>query len=282
MTNKLTNDIDKIAFFEGNIYPDEWNLTNLKQINCFIGPNNSGKSRQLRELFSSSVNDWIIDTYSLPAIEVLKNILEAMKESKTHTKISSSTRYIDTGKIAQAVDQLIQAGSPRTTTELGEFIYPSTTGSITAQGEAHTLNTILISDLETHDKNAINEYNALNHTQWDTCYIPTLRSLRNLEAHIENSTDLFKDRTIGDYFFSQKNLGEIFTGYSLYQDLVKHLLGSHAQRKKVRKYEQYLSRNFFLVRIYLLFPWLIKTLFTLKKGIRMNIQSMILVMAYSL
>lgn len=266
MINKLTNDIDKIAFFEGSVYPDDWTLTNLKQINCFIGPNNSGKSRQLRELFSSSVNDWIIDTYSLPSVEVLKNILEAMKESKTHSKISSSTRYIDTGKIPQAVEKLIQAGSPRTTTELGEFIYPSTTGSITAQGEAQTLNTILISDLETHDKNAIKEYNELNNTQWNTCYIPTLRSLRNLEAHIENATDLFKDRTIGDYFFSKKNLGDIFTGYSLYQDLVKHLLGSHAQRKKVRNYEQYLSRNFFFGQDISLVPMVDKDVVYFKEG----------------
>ncbi|MDH5938061.1 AAA family ATPase [Vibrio splendidus] len=266
MTSKLTNNIDKIAFFEGNIYPDEWLLTSLKQINYFIGPNNSGKSRKLRELFSSNVNNWIIDTYSLPAIEVLQNILKAMKESKTHTEISSKTRYVDTGKIAQAVDKLIQASSPRTTTKLGEFIYPSTTGSITAQGEAHVLNEILISNLKDNNENAIKEYNELNNIQWNTCYIPTLRSLRNLEANVENATDLFKHRTKGDYFSDQQNLGEIFTGYSLYQDLVKHLLGSHEQRKKVRKYEQYLSRNFFFGQDISLVPMVSKDVVYFKEG----------------
>ncbi|MFA0053892.1 AAA family ATPase [Vibrio echinoideorum] len=266
MNTKLTNDIDKIAFFEGNVYPDEWTLTNLKQINCFIGPNNSGKSRQLRELFSSNVNNWIIDTYSFPAIEVLNTAKNAMKDRTTRFNISHKTQHINIDKIVPAIDKLIEIGLPRPTTQLGEFIYSDSIGNISSSSELRTLNQILVLDINGKKEAAIDEYNQLSNTNWDKYYIPTLRSLRNLEAHIENATDLFKDRTIGDYFSSKQDLGEIFTGYSLYQDLVKHLLGSHAQRKKVREYEQYLSRNFFFGQDISLVPMVNKDVVYFKEG----------------
>ena len=91
--NKLTSNIDKIALFDGTIIPDNWELTNLKQINCFIGPNNSGKSRKIRELFTSDISQWIIDTYSLPMSKILTRALEYIENSNfaytSHQKIST-------------------------------------------------------------------------------------------------------------------------------------------------------------------------------------------------
>ncbi|RTZ17473.1 ATP-binding protein [Vibrio aquaticus] len=267
MTRKLTNDIDKIAYFENNMYPDEWVLTNLKQINCFIGPNNSGKSRQLRELFTSDPSRWIIDTYSFPAVDVLRTAQRAIKSSSTiNNNITRNVDYVVIGKVAPAIDKLIKSEQPRPTTKLGEFIYPEVINTRSSNSAPHKLNDILILGLHKDKTTEIDNYNNLTSINWAKCYVPTLRSLRSLEAHIENATDLFKYRTQGDYFSDKKNLGDIFTGYSLYQDLVKHLLGSHEQRKKVRKYEEYLSHNFFFGQDISLVPMVGKDVVYFKEG----------------
>ena len=74
--------------------------------------------------------------------------------------------------------------------------------------------------------------------KWPKVYIPTLRSLRQVSPE-----DLFKSRTIGDYFSPELKDAEIFTGHSMYEDLKTHLLGSHDKRQKVREFEKYLSEN---------------------------------------
>lgn len=265
MTNKLTNDIDKVAFFDGTIYPDKWELTNLRQINCFIGPNNSGKSRTIRTLFSSDVNSWILDTYTLPIREVLNTAKKAMESNLTYQKISARTDYVDSGRVVPAIDEFLQKGVPRTTTQLGHFIYTKASGSTRNSSDPSALNEILI--LEPNEGNVgIADYNALNEMRWNKCYIPTLRSLRNLESCIEEPIDLFKQRTSNDYFSGNKNASEIFTGHTLYQDLVKHLLGSHEQRQKVRDYEQYLSKNFFFGQNISLVPMVEKDVVYFKEG----------------
>ena len=266
MTNKLTNNIDKIAFFENNTYPEEWELTNLKQINFFIGPNNSGKSRKIRELFSSDINKWIIDTYSLPALSVLNRFREAVNNTDTIRKISQELRTVVAGRLDKVIGNFIQKNVPRSTIELGELIYAESRASIHNSNEAKKLNETLLRRAFIFEEELLEEYNKVVSINWTSYYIPTLRSLRNLEGCIEHPTDLFEQRTKQDYFKTSNNLSAIFTGYSLYQDLVKHLLGTHEQRKKVRDYESYLSSNFFFGQSISLVPMVDKDVVYFKEG----------------
>jgi hypothetical protein len=78
--------------------------------------------------------------------------------------------------------------------------------------------------------------------------------------------DLFKSRTIDDYFPPELKDAEIFTGHSMYEDLTTHLLGSHDKRKKVREFERYLSENFFFGNDISLVPMVTEDVVYVKEG----------------
>ena len=213
MTNKLTNNIDKIAFFENNTYPDKWELTNLKQINFFIGPNNSGKSRKIRELFSSDINKWVIDTYSASALSVLNRFRETVNKPDVIRKISHEVRTVVVGRLDKVIGNLIVKNAPRNILELGELIYAESIGSIHNSNDAKKLNDTLLNSAYVFEEELLEEYSKVVSVNWTSYYIPTLRSLRNLEGCIEHPTDLFEQRTKQDYFKTSKSLSPIFTGY---------------------------------------------------------------------
>ncbi|HPS30596.1 MAG TPA: AAA family ATPase [bacterium] len=84
-------------------------------------------------------------------------------------------------------------------------------------------------------------------------YIPVLRGLRpliNLEKNDSSEknekSNCYFERTQKDYFNeNKKSEKEILTGLELYEDVKKHLLGYSDQREIIRKYENFLSVNFF-------------------------------------
>ena len=104
------------------------------------------------------------------------------------------------------------------------------------------------------------------------CYVPILRGMRppmfqypkgdNRED--ERHKDLYAKRTAHDYFtnvsWTQKRLGSglrniIFTGLSLYDDLIWRLLGrTQAERDSVRIYEDFFSETFFSGQSVILIP----------------------------
>lgn len=71
-------------------------------------------------------------------------------------------------------------------------------------------------------------------------YIPILRGLRQL-----STDDVFKNRTIKDYFNNTEDNIEIYTGHLLYNDLIYSLLGMESERENVKQFENYLSLHFF-------------------------------------
>ncbi len=77
---------------------------------------------------------------------------------------------------------------------------------------------------------------SFNHTQKHV-YIPILRGTRPLN---DNKEDFYALRTQKDY-----KIDSSFTGLSLYEDLKKHLLGSHQERLLMRDFEKFLSEHFF-------------------------------------
>lgn len=264
--DKLTSNIDKIAFFDGGVYPDSWELSNLKQINCFIGPNNSGKSRKIRELFNSDISQWIIDTYSLPSVEILTRAKEKIESQSAFNTLRQQASTVDIGKFKTAINNAVENNVPIGLKDLGGYLYSKSTGNSTNNSHANLLGNWIITQSDQSYQDVLEVPDKFKNTNWSTCYIPTLRSLRNLPHQTDTSVDLFKERTVLDYFNQTNKHGEVFTGHSLYQELVKHLLGTHEQRQKVRGYEKYLSTNFFFGQELSLVPMVGKDVVYFKEG----------------
>ncbi|HHY0584532.1 AAA family ATPase [Vibrio natriegens] len=236
---KLTNHINKVTFSDGKLYSPTWDLTSVKQINFFIGPNNSGKSRKLREFFKINKKELVFDTDLMPIEELI-----------------SQWRYFDPA--------LAQTFRQRCSVDLNSFICHAEEVITTNQSIGiNQLHRALLDKVYSQQQQ-IRRYEGIsrqmlfdsvltsNHSgekslkeistlmEWDSKYIPTLRSLRRI-----HNTDLFHQRTTSDYFSGSSLKQMIFTGHTLYDDVKAHLLGTHEEREKIRKYEKYLSENFF-------------------------------------
>tara|TARA_R110000851_G_scaffold233755_1_gene386274 strand:+ start:3153 stop:4778 length:1626 start_codon:yes stop_codon:yes gene_type:complete len=73
-------------------------------------------------------------------------------------------------------------------------------------------------------------------------YLPALRGMRPLDK----DNDLFKSRTIADYFsIPGFNAENVITGYNLYDLLARFLLGKPGQREVIKRYEKLLGDHFF-------------------------------------
>lgn len=101
-------------------------------------------------------------------------------------------------------------------------------------------------------KNTIEKYFPITNYEFKKIYVPILRGLRNPvdrgnQFFINNTkneelfNDLYATRTLHDY----KLKTEIFTGLTLYEDVKKLLLGTHEERDIIKKFEIFLSENFF-------------------------------------
>lgn len=227
MTKILSEYIDKIAI---NNTDEEWHLTNVKQINLFIGPNNSGKSRAIRELFSSDTQNWFIEKKTLRVNDILDEFFSRLSDSSYALQIQNSTSFRLKNVIGNSNKLVVN--KPMALEAISEHLMPNSANRSNLQSSYIDL-IINSLDPESQIRNiTIPKY---------ATYIPTLRSLRNIGAK-----DIFSELTVQDYF--QKRLKpekSIFTGSSLYGVLKEQLLGSHQQREKVKKYEEYLSVNFF-------------------------------------
>ncbi|EMG7550185.1 AAA family ATPase [Vibrio alginolyticus] len=235
---KLTNHINKVTFSDGKQYSATWDLTSVKQINFFIGPNNSGKSRKLRELFNIIKKELIFDTDLIPIEEFIthwkgfddkrrdifaRNCHESLDSFiKAAEKIISSNKSIGIHQLQNTL--LNNVYGHRASNQYTNFIKKS------------LIDTVLNTNVQ--GAKSLKEISELS--DWRSIYIPTLRSLRHID-----SSDLFHKRTSSDYFPKTGVRPDIFTGHTLYEDVKSHLLGTHQQREQIRNYERYLSESFF-------------------------------------
>lgn len=252
------NSITKI----GKSEEQSWTLEDVRQMTFFIGPNNSGKSRELRSLFKDNHSNWVFDLDILSVSEISKKISEYIKSN--NMTVFSVLGFMNEDRLSKFL--LDNLSKPN---DIQSLIANAYNASLVDQAfvssiEENRFNKIMmdliykICDVELID-NIISLYKPLN---WSKIYIPTLRGLRNVAKE-----DIFEQRTKLDYF-SHMNLNEcdVFTGHNLYKDLTAHLLGSFDKRQKVREYEDYLSKNFFFGRDISLVPMLDKHVVYVKEG----------------
>jgi AAA15 family ATPase/GTPase len=235
--------------------PGQLALDGLGPITIFVGANNSGKSRLMRELFKAQQPLSIkLKTRDNEGTEV--DIGEEIPEWITTIRGNSYKNIINNwigeedrsqlGTYIQSLDDVIsrsyRPGERQDLIKLKQKI-----SGCGIEGEIRCPK------------------------QTKRFYIPILRGMRppltmsseELD-HVRNK-DLYEDRTTHDYFNDIKSLRaftdadnpryRIFTGLTLYDNLRRRLLArTQAERKTVRDYESFLSENFFPGQIATLIP----------------------------
>ncbi|MBY7898747.1 ATP-binding protein [Vibrio fluvialis] len=255
---KITNHINKIAFSSGGAAPQQWHITSAKQMNFFIGPNNSGKSRMLRNLFSLDKNGPFFDSDLFP----VDAIIDEWKVQGHHIEnaLRNHTGFT-IGQFISAAEKVLESPKPLCFKNISNLTLEKLSPSRSSTASENYVNQNLVQSFINKNEITKNALAKISSISWKSVYIPTIRSLR----HIDDA-DLFCDRTIKDYFPKSNIKENLFTGHSLYEDLKRQLLGTHQQRQRVREYELYLSRNFFFGQDISLVPRIGEDIVYFKEG----------------
>ena len=230
-------------------------LDALAPITIFVGANNSGKSRLMRELFGNSLPKFKLKCRNSEGTEVdIGRMLPAWTEADGIVKFDNAIYSTESW--------------------IGEFLTSKISEWLKEQNAKIALNGS--EDLEGKTKYLALKQLASGYgikavfraNNAKRCYVPILRGMRppftqhqKGEDH-ERYKDLYKKRSLSDYFKKANRLfmgsGErnlIFTGLSLYDDLLGRLLGrTQAERDSVRVYENFFSENFFPGQSVILIP----------------------------
>lgn len=104
----------------GKIEDEFWLLEDVRQLTFFIGPNNSGKSRELRKLFIDEKSRWFFEFSEYIAEDLLSFFIDGLAQRKWSSQIASFG-YVDTNKIQRELLGLIKA--PIGLADIGKKIY---------------------------------------------------------------------------------------------------------------------------------------------------------------
>lgn len=237
MTEKLYYWAENLENYSSDNEQDYDQVIEIKRLNFFIGKNNAGKSRFLRNLFTNKEN---ISSYSSPELDNQINLF--LKSFNKHYEMKANSTYgsgLKTDLLKHTYDLLQEDKSNKKqyaqalSAKINEFKKYDTVHSDSNYTEAKKLLIKIYSD-----------YKLKIDYKYKT-YIPILRWMRpvteneNRHPYIERvQKDYFQDKT-------KYNSSNIITGESLYHELKEHLLGEPEQRDLIRSYEEKLSQYFF-------------------------------------
>ncbi len=228
-------------------------LDNLSKINIFIGENNSGKSRFLRDIF---IKEKLLykGTVSNLVIQKIITFIDELKETiQNYKEIDDSfiaTLKSDTKKI------LFMEGS-EFSTKIKPYLTSITIAFSNLKSKSSIyydegyLRSILNHAVDETDNNLGSMIRNSPSSRKMNIYIPMLRGLRTYDNFVSPNTnverDIYKWRTKKDYFEKndEKLNDRIFTGLNLYEDCKNLLLGAKEDRDKIRNFEEFLSECFF-------------------------------------
>lgn len=232
------NKDDNYEIVDGNGY-----LSDLKKINIFVGANNSGKSRFLRQIFITTSDDFVF-----------------FEDVNT--------------KLKEIYDRLFPTFSNHFTMADLKNLYESRIGNYPmrfnqfyrkieeTKGRSNGIGNIWDFDVASAIKNAMSndgiykEY-IVENIENQHVYIPIIRGLRHLDFQhdLNEKEDVYKNRINKDHGFNDDNLKRlVFSGLSIYTEIKKMLLGSREDRNFVRDFEKFLSKNFFKEKQITLIP----------------------------
>lgn len=256
-------------------------LIGVKRLNAFVGPNNSGKSRLLRELFIASRN-LMISTSDKHAVNARQAVRSAIELNLHFQSQSEIYRPVQENIAAPFGFHECCQHPVSFPTQLKEFERVASLLFNWANNErqhptkrfpnaeplARALRTIVHS---TQELESVGKPKYANGQQPPSpppfaaanfIYIPTLRGMR-LSSESNDLSHAYFDRTWTDYFKGRKKLSHntntetiekarathhgtsVLTGLDLYDWLTNRLLGGLSDRELIRSYQEFLSETFF-------------------------------------
>lgn len=223
---------ENLENYKSDNEPDFDQIIEIKRLNFFIGRNNAGKSRFLRELFT---NQYINKIYS--KFSFLKNLNVLTKNMYLLDKIDYSTLNSDLKHHIKDLDLNLKNGKISQIIYLNETINRIITNNDPIKSCFKNFISNTIDDLE-----AVENFSFIN-----KYYIPVLRGMRPTSN--QKSSTPYIDRTIRDYFTNNDkkiaNSTDVISGECLFYELTRCLLGEPHERQIIREYEQKLSQYFF-------------------------------------
>jgi predicted ATP-dependent endonuclease of OLD family len=247
--------LDDTIFPNYKTSQDDNALTELSQINIFIGVNNSGKSRLMRTLFSSS--EFFYSRVDVPVDDLNLKIIEF------HDKLLAKVRHFHVGQISlpeltqkakYKYIQLDKALVSKVTKDLQAYFHPASIPiSENSQIERYDGSpNPSIPDIIDKYKQAISSLASTlqeKNTDFNKIYIPILRGLRPVQISNQsfNNTNNYKERTKIDYFKDDKEVDNlaISTGLDFYDELDRLKRGDDGQQALIEKFEKFLGDIFF-------------------------------------
>lgn len=219
------------------------------RFNLLIGPNNSGKSRLLRTLFTSNASEIRIgfSTDLNERVQQLGRLYQFMMiwsrikdfDSEAFLALSKGKQF----SVSEAQELLNAFSNVISEAARVNFDIRGGGDEITA---FRNFRQKFFSNMEPEDEilasseiiSDLKRSLTLKHH-----YVPILRGMRPIDPH----ADAYRDRTIKDYFSELKEIDNpsIVTGFDLYQLLVRFLLGNPENRERIRNYENIIGHEFF-------------------------------------
>lgn len=236
-------------FAKFSILNSERRLGKLSKINVFVGENNSGKSRFIRQLAlvekltfvpresteeleraRSECLSAIDDAFKRHRIASLGRIKEDLMKIDEFNALQEGSLYLE---VLQGVTNYITTLNPNTVMQqLSYFDYAPNANDVVNTFQSIGAN--ISKAIDKHLEHAPGRY------QFVRVYVPTLRGLRNFG----DGKDWYESRTKADYFSKSTNIS-IFTGLTLYEELKQLLLGDLDQRETVAEFQRFLGDAFF-------------------------------------
>ena len=227
---------------------NEETLKPISNVNLFVGQNNSGKSRFLRELFKS---DKIYDYKSITQSKLIElskklharkisefnNINSIGRENITKTcfnDISKDDEFHSSSNLYEMIEHYCS--------KLRNFQENDPISDI-----EHIFRKKIKENLNKFGNDGLEELNQIERPrQIQRFYVPILRGMRPFSENSQGEKiNCYISRTKSDYFSDKIPDDQIFTGLELYKVLKTYLLGEPEQRKVIRDFEKLLSSNFF-------------------------------------
>lgn len=242
-------------------------IVTFQKTNVFIGKNNSGKSRFMRQLLINEFNkDYIVNDYSNQIKQLKEALEEIIETANDYTKDMYKKTYLyylrEGQIISRSVEQELELGKLicgiiyKDSSYKGELLYrklkekkiEKSPYSFMGDSNIKIEQDILRRNVNIlHDKYSILIDNIQSFVVPDTMFFPALTSLRKLNNLFEEDTyhDGLSKMFYSNYFSSIKNFNNIKTGQEIYNDMKKMLLGLKVDRELFLEYEDYISKNFF-------------------------------------
>lgn len=231
MTEKLYYWAENLDGYSSDNEQDYDQIIEIKRLNFFIGKNNAGKSRFLRELFKNKNGQQLYNSLQFRKLMAFKQKLTFSQEyphNSNYNHFLTTVAQLNPTNISSTKNLFSQALEYLSRFNQLQCLYPNNNKPMA---------------LDLFSKEIEQNLNPI-FTNFKF-YIPILRGMRpvtdqeNKQPYIERAQkDYFSDTTK----FNSKN---IITGECLYHELKIHLLGEPEQRDLIKNYEKKLSQYFF-------------------------------------